>query len=280
MRGKVNFNGNKLDFHQHMPAKSLTRREKYQYSQSGFSVISDWLAYRLSKKLVVPINNRYDKVLRWLEYLHDTGRWVPELTKIESLIHEDDILTGRDSPKKVIRKTNIRTQYSNEPLADIPEWYSGPTKTIKLLNSAQDIVLMGAELNVCLDLNHFRERYINDVKTGKVHIFSIKTRCGISAFELSWTKHLLQHRSYKNKIPNLRHQLILKSFLCRIKGQSKSIVMPYLETMPNLADNPRLRAFQNHVESEAQRLQAYAESVRVYLEELSDINTGPSPANS
>lgn len=181
---------------------SLTRKERHQFSQSGFDTVSNWLAYQVSKKVAAPIENRSDKVLRWLQYLADSKRWVPELKSLEAHISEDDIRTGRESTYKIIHLTKVRLNYSNEPLASRPAWFAGPTKTIRLLESAQQIVLVGAELDVCLDRDFYRERYIESVKSGNTHIFSIRTRCGLSAFELAWNKALIQHKAYGNGVPN------------------------------------------------------------------------------
>ena len=240
--------------------EKLTRKERKQFRQSGFESPEDWLAYRLSKELAVPITNRQHNALRWLEYLRQTKRWVPSLVKLESFIHDDDIVTGRESVKKVLRKAEIRRTFSTDQLAPVPSWYSGDTRTIRLLNSAQDIVITGAELEVCLDRDVFRERYINDTASGLTHIFVIKTRCGISAFELTCEKSLIQHRTYNNGLPNVRHEAILRAFMSRIGG-----------TIPHgiSIDEALVNEYRMHVETENARLRVLAEVNRMHLEAYS-----------
>lgn len=251
------------NFLNYMMLETLTRKEKHNFNQSGFDTIPDWLAYQVSKKVVAPIENRSNKVLRWLQYLIDTDRWVPELKSLEAHISEDDVRTGRESVHKIIRLTKIRIERSNEPLAPKPAWFEGSTKTITLLESEQQIALVGAELEVCLDRDFYREQYIESVKSGNTHIFSIRTRCGLSAFELAWNKALIQHKAYNNGIPNKRHKAILRAFMSRIGGS----VAPVLPEFPNVpVPNNVASVYAAHVESEAARIRALAEINRISID--------------
>lgn len=251
----------------------LTRKEKFQFSISGKANEYDWLSEILSNKTKYPIQNRSGKVLRWLEYLYNSGKWNDvvqlKLLSIEHLIYPDDILNGKDSIQQVIKRTRVRQSYDVTPLAEAPEWINELPKTIKLLNTSYELVKHGMEMEICLDRDGYRERYIDNVKRNQSFILAITTNKEKSTVELNRRLNVVQHTGYKNKSPHRRNVNLLYAFLKRVSkkyNNEQHYIFTLPESIPTDFINVEIDYYRNVVNAEAARLNAIIEINRARTE--------------
>lgn len=197
--------------------------------------IATWLSVRLSDQTGWAFTHRSIRVLRWLERLHQIGRW-PALFELREArvpgqeeprkwmaadvldeIQADDIYTGRDRLDDVLERSARRLGESwltsaaqdHRDLTRPPAWAKSLPRGIRLLNTAAELIAEGRTMKHCVG------GYAEAVRAGQCFILAIDLpRHGRSTVELSpGNLAVLQHKGERNDAPPSRNMWLLQAWL-------------------------------------------------------------------